>query len=218
MTTILLRRGAAATWTSEAPTLAAGELGIETDTGRVKIGDGVTAWGSLAYSFESYTLANITDAGGAAALDVGTIAGTVAAGDDARFGGTPADGSITMAKLADLAQDKLIGRATASTGVPEAIACTAAGRALLDDATNTDQRTTLGLGTAAVAATGDFAAAAHAASHKSAGGDSIRLDEFAAPSGSVNFNDQQATSFRIENRTSDPASPTVGQLWLRTDL
>lgn len=45
-----------------------------------------------------------------------------------------------------------------------------------------------------------------------------RLDQFAAPTASVSFNDQQALSFRIENRTSDPVSPTVGQIWLRTDL
>lgn len=34
---------------------------------------------------------------------------------------TPADGSITLAKLADLATDRLIGRSTAGTGVPEAL-------------------------------------------------------------------------------------------------
>ena len=31
------------------PTLGAGEIGIETDTGRIKIGDGSTAWNSLSY-------------------------------------------------------------------------------------------------------------------------------------------------------------------------
>ena len=46
----------------------------------------------------------------------------------------------------------------------------------------------------------------------------VRLDQIAAPSASVDFADQQATSFRIENRTSDPGSPTTGQIWLRTDL
>ena len=45
-----------------------------------------------------------------------------------------------------------------------------------------------------------------------------RLDQMAAPSASVSFADQQATSFRVENRTSDPSSPTTGQIWLRTDL
>jgi hypothetical protein len=46
----------------------------------------------------------------------------------------------------------------------------------------------------------------------------LNLAQIAAPTASVNFNDQQATSFRIENRTSDPGTPTTGQIWLRTDL
>jgi len=47
---IQLRRGTAAAWTSANPILAAGEVGAETDTGRTKVGDGVTAWTSLAYA------------------------------------------------------------------------------------------------------------------------------------------------------------------------
>lgn len=43
------RRDTAANWTSNDPTLKAGEWGFETDTGKVKIGDGATAWTSLAY-------------------------------------------------------------------------------------------------------------------------------------------------------------------------
>lgn len=46
---IQFRRGNAATWTSVNPTLAQGELGIELDTGKLKIGDGTTAWNSLDY-------------------------------------------------------------------------------------------------------------------------------------------------------------------------
>ncbi len=46
---IQVRRDTAANWTSENPTLAAGELGFETDTGKFKIGDGSTAWTSLKY-------------------------------------------------------------------------------------------------------------------------------------------------------------------------
>ena len=46
----------------------------------------------------------------------------------------------------------------------------------------------------------------------------LNLSQIDAPTGAVNFADQQATSFRIENRTSDPGSPTTGQIWLRTDL
>lgn len=44
-----LRRATAAAWTSADPTLAEGEIGYETDTGKYKIGDGTTAWTSLAY-------------------------------------------------------------------------------------------------------------------------------------------------------------------------
>jgi hypothetical protein len=43
------RRGTAADWTSANPTLAAGEMGIETDTSRFKVGNGATAWTSLLY-------------------------------------------------------------------------------------------------------------------------------------------------------------------------
>jgi hypothetical protein len=48
-TQILTRRGAAATWTSTNPTLGAGEIGYETDTGKFKIGTGAATWTSLGY-------------------------------------------------------------------------------------------------------------------------------------------------------------------------
>lgn len=51
-TQIQLRRDTAADWTSNNPTLAAGEVGWESDTGLLKIGDGSTAWTSLDYSTE----------------------------------------------------------------------------------------------------------------------------------------------------------------------
>lgn len=44
-----LRRDTAANWTSANPTLAAGEPGYETDTTKIKYGDGSTAWTSLGY-------------------------------------------------------------------------------------------------------------------------------------------------------------------------
>ena len=47
---IQLRRDTAANWTTNDPTLAAGEFAIETDTDKYKIGDGSTAWTSLDYS------------------------------------------------------------------------------------------------------------------------------------------------------------------------
>ena len=50
VTQIQSRRGTASQWTSANPTLAAGEWGYETDTGKVKIGNGSSAWNSLGYT------------------------------------------------------------------------------------------------------------------------------------------------------------------------
>lgn len=72
-------------------------------------------------------------------------------------------GVVTYAKIQDVsAGDKVLGRITGAGDVEE-IACTSAGRALLDDADATAQRATLGLGTAALNNTGDFDAAGTAA-------------------------------------------------------
>ena len=46
---IQLRRDGAQQWANVNPILAQGELGIEIDTSRLKVGDGVTAWNSLKY-------------------------------------------------------------------------------------------------------------------------------------------------------------------------
>jgi hypothetical protein len=43
------RRGTAAQWTAANPTLAAGEIGFETDTNKFKMGNGSSAWTALTY-------------------------------------------------------------------------------------------------------------------------------------------------------------------------
>jgi len=48
-TKIQLRRGLASSWTFENPVLSSGEIGLETDTNKLKIGDGITLWNSLNY-------------------------------------------------------------------------------------------------------------------------------------------------------------------------
>jgi hypothetical protein len=55
---IKLRRDTAANWTSVNPTLASGEPGLETDTLKVKYGDGATPWVSLAYPTNIATVVN----------------------------------------------------------------------------------------------------------------------------------------------------------------
>ena len=49
-TRIQNRRDTAANWTSTNPVLGSGEIGVETNTGKFKIGDGSTAWTSLLYA------------------------------------------------------------------------------------------------------------------------------------------------------------------------
>jgi len=52
---IQLRRGTAAQWAAANPVLAQGEPGIETNTGKQKFGDGVTAWNFLPYASKGDT-------------------------------------------------------------------------------------------------------------------------------------------------------------------
>lgn len=74
--TIKLRRDTAANWTTNSTVvLAAGEMGVETDTLKTKIGDGVTAWSALSYA----TAPGATDdqnAGEVAFTPNGSIAAT----------------------------------------------------------------------------------------------------------------------------------------------
>lgn len=53
MPKIQFRRDTAAQWSLHNPVLLDGEIGIESDTHRFKLGDGTTAWSSLLYSSRS---------------------------------------------------------------------------------------------------------------------------------------------------------------------
>ena len=70
-TRIKLRRDTAVNWTTNNPILAAGEPGLETDTGKIKYGDGVSRWNLLEHS------------GGDNLINEGAI--TVQTGDDDRW-------------------------------------------------------------------------------------------------------------------------------------
>lgn len=47
--TMQQKRGTASQWTASNPTLLAGEIGFETDTRKIKVGDGSTDWNNLDY-------------------------------------------------------------------------------------------------------------------------------------------------------------------------
>ena len=95
-----LRNGTADEWTAANPTLLQGEIGVETDTRRYKIGDGATAWAGLSYYIDGVAIrgqcSKMTDGtidittqgayvstGLTATLDTDTAYGMVLGTDDA---------------------------------------------------------------------------------------------------------------------------------------
>ena len=97
--------GTAAEWTAENPTLLAGEIGVESDTGKFKVGDGTTVWSGLDYAQAE---------AGASALDdlsdvstAGGLAGQVLTQQaDSTFAlQTPASGVTDHGLLDGLADD-----------------------------------------------------------------------------------------------------------------
>jgi hypothetical protein len=74
VTQIQVRRGTAAQWTSANPTLSSGEFGFETDTNKLKCGNGSTAWTSLAYIATDGDITGVTAGTG---ISGGGTSGTV---------------------------------------------------------------------------------------------------------------------------------------------
>ena len=101
---IQIRRDTAANWTSANPILAQGEMGAETDTSKIKIGDGTTAWASVPY---------LIDAGGyLTATSTNTLTNkTIAYADNTLTGVVPtsAIGVSVQAYDATLLNDADIG-------------------------------------------------------------------------------------------------------------
>lgn len=66
ITKIQLRRDTTSNWTANNPTLSSGEIGIDLDNNRLKIGNGVSGWTSLTYVGSSaelkiYTITGYTE-------------------------------------------------------------------------------------------------------------------------------------------------------------
>jgi hypothetical protein len=107
---IQIRRDTAANWTSANTVLAQGELGAETDTSKIKIGDGSTAWSSLAYLIDAgdYITATSTNT-----LSNKTLAATTLSGQL-----TGADQTVSAINLKDYGEiTNALGNATGATTI-----------------------------------------------------------------------------------------------------
>ena len=92
------RRDTSSDWVTYNPVLAAGEPGYETDTGKIKIGDGTTAWTSLAYSFE---VEGLIDGAPAALNTLNEIAAAIS--DNASFSSSVLTKTDNLASVANAA-------------------------------------------------------------------------------------------------------------------
>lgn len=202
----------------------AGEVTIDTDKKTAVVHDGATAGGfplkrdnvsatdrllgrdtASAGAIEEITVGGGVEFTGSGGIQRSALTGdvTATAGSGAT---TIANDAVTYAKMQNVsATDKILGRSTAGAGDVEEITCTAAGRALLDDAAASDQRTTLGFGTDLLRETVVFYANA------TAGGTLTDVAAAAAFLGKSNRNIQEfdATDFtqcRISVRITTPAT------------
>jgi hypothetical protein len=109
-----LRRGTASQWTAANTLLAEGEIGLETDTNKIKIGDGSTVWTSLAYySAGSGAVTSVAGRTGAVTLSTSDISGLGTIATQAANNVTITGGSVTG--ITDLAvADGGTGASTAS--------------------------------------------------------------------------------------------------------
>lgn len=116
-TLIQIRRGTASQWTSANTTLSAGEWGYETDTGRIKIGDGITAWSSLDYatitpdSFSQGTGIGLTTGTNGSTLSIAVtgISSSLVTDFNSAVEAIVATGSLNVENIMDIVGTGLVG-------------------------------------------------------------------------------------------------------------
>lgn len=111
VTQIQVRRGTASQWTSTNPVLAAGEFGFETDTNKLKCGNGTTAWASLPYLNNDGDITGVTAGTG---ITGGGTSGTVSVAIDSTVTTLTGTQTLTNKTLTDPKINIIIDPETAS--------------------------------------------------------------------------------------------------------
>ena len=109
---IQIRRGTASEWTATNPILAAGELAVESDTNKMKVGNGSTAWNSLAYATATPTQLNLK-----ADLASPTFTGTVTLPSTTSIGTVSSTEIGYVDGVTSAIQTQLDSKLTATTAV-----------------------------------------------------------------------------------------------------
>ena len=107
------RRGLASEWTSANPVLAAGEMGIETDTHKIKIGNGTTNWGLLTYGLFATDLQLTTAVGATTNIAVSitntTVSSNTVTGALTVSGGVGVGGNFNLGGNASVTGKTTVG-------------------------------------------------------------------------------------------------------------
>ncbi len=116
----------AANWTAANTILKSGEFGIETDTGKLKVGNGSTAWNSLTYNVVTATVPATGSVTNAQLANVGTATfkGRTTAGTGAPEDLTAAQMKTALAINSDMAALTIKGNSTGATAAPADLSVT----------------------------------------------------------------------------------------------
>jgi len=137
-----IRRDTEANWTSENPTLASGEMGYETDTGKLKVGDG-SAWNSTSYfasgggsgtvTSVALSLPSFITVSGSPVTTSGTLTGTLATQNANLIFAGPATGSPAAPTFRALDAADLPAHTHAWSDITSGVPTTLAGYGITDD-------------------------------------------------------------------------------------